>query len=195
MKKIKFVGYLIIVGLIKNVICLNVIKNRNFEIVSDLPIYYKDGNKHMRKKMYMHINMHNFENNMNNDMLRNKYMNENDSDKYDLSKLKKIKNFISKYKLNINKEDIERVKAKTKELLLYKYNDAKKYYIIVSNKLKDDSVVYYNQFKNYYNISFNYLKDRYSNSYIQEYINKISFFNKPTHLSKMISYNSTYIYS
>ncbi|CAD2086847.1 conserved Plasmodium protein, unknown function [Plasmodium vinckei] len=195
MKKIKLVGYFIIVGLIKNVICLNVINNRKFEIISDLPTYYKDGNKHMRKKMYMHINMHNFENNMSNDMLRNKYMDENDSNKYDLSKLKKLKDLINKYNLNINinKEDIEKVKAKTKELLLYKYNDAKKYYKIVSNKLKDDSVIYYNQFKAYYNVSFNYLKDKYNNSYIQEYVNKIPFFNKPTHLSKMISYNSVNI--
>lgn len=137
----------------------------------------------------MNINFHNIDNNFNNE-IRKRHFNENDSIKDKLNKLKKLKNILNKYKLNINKKDFDKFKNRTQEIVVDKYHYAKKYSIIIFNRLKDDMSVYRGKLKNYYNTTTTYLKDKYFNSSIHEYLSSIPFFNKSSNISKLISYNS-----
>ncbi|ETW30618.1 hypothetical protein PFFCH_01920 [Plasmodium falciparum FCH/4] len=196
MKKAIFFIYLIFFVFVK-VTCLE-IRRGKYNINYDYAIKsLKDNNfkrrgaeKGRRNNIYyMNINFHNIDNNFNNE-IRKRHFNENDSIKDKLNKLKKLKNILNKYKLNINKKDFDKFKNRTQEIVVHKYHYAKKYSIIIFNRLKDDMSVYRGKLKNYYNTTTTYLKDKYFNSSIHEYLSSIPFFNKSSNISKLISYNS-----
>ncbi|SOV14904.1 conserved Plasmodium membrane protein, unknown function [Plasmodium gaboni] len=196
MKKAIFYIHLIFFVFV-NVTCLEVRRGK-YNISYDYAIQSlrdnnfkrRGGEKKRRNNIYyMNINFHNIDNNFNNE-IRKRHFNENDSIKDKLNKLKKLKNILNKYKLNINKKDIDKFKNRTQEIVVDKYHYAKKYSIIIINRLKDDMSIYKGKLKNYYNTTTTYLKDKYLNSSIHEYLSSIPFFSKSSNVSKLISYNS-----